>query len=106
MIYKSENGSSFGVDSMFLLYKEKHEIKIKQVLQARWHLHVDRISVNEGILRVEYTADDQKSVVEVPIEELDGLETKTTLSDTDKVLLKMYQDNQFIFRDSGQLSHL
>lgn len=101
MIYSSENGSSFGFDTLYLGYKDKNgEIKSKDVLRGRWYIRVNQVNVDENNIYFKYRIGDEEKKLTIPLDKIGEFETVTNLNDVEKELLKMYKENQDVFKDA------
>lgn len=101
MIYSSENGSSFGFDTLYLGYKDKNrEIKSKAVLRERWYIRVNKVDVRDNQIYFRYRVGDEEKELTVPIDQIEKFETVDNLNDLEKQLIKTYEDNKTVFQDA------
>lgn len=100
MIYRSENGVSFGVDTLYLGYKDKDSIlKTKEIAQTRWNLYVKNAEIKNNILTINFESEGKNYTISHPINSLDNLETFSNLSDAEKGILEMFKQNQFVYHN-------
>jgi len=100
MIYRSENGSSFGIDTLHLGYKDKNNIlKTKELAQTRWNLYVKDAEVKDGILTINFNSGGENHTISQPIDSLEGTEKFSNLNETEKIILEAYKKNQFVYQN-------
>src|SRR3989338_1380383 len=101
MIYRSENGTSFGIDTLYLVYKDKdNSLNTKEIAQTRWNLHVANSKIENGILTIEFQTDGQNMTISQPVNSLENLQPFSNLNDTEKIILDMYKNNQFVYQEN------
>lgn len=102
MVFRSENGSSFGVDALYVGYKDAEgNTKSKEVAQTRWNLSVTKAEVKDGILTIDFkTEDDKNYTVSTPIDDVENIDTISNLNETEKIILEMYKNNQEVYKRS------
>ncbi|QQR64504.1 hypothetical protein IPH92_02965 [Candidatus Kaiserbacteria bacterium] len=98
MIYRSENGGSFGVDTLFVARrKEDHTLAVNEVAVTRWAIHDVSARAEGDTIIFEFTTNGEKQVLSLPMSEVDKREAYTDLNEPEKIILKMYKDNQAIY---------
>lgn len=98
MVYRSENGGTFGVDTIFVARKkEDHTLEAKEVAITRWAIHDISAQADGDNITLEFTTDGKKEKLHFPIEGSSDTEPYSDLSESEKIILKMYKDNQFVF---------
>ncbi len=98
MIYKSENGRSFGIDTLFLGYTDKDRaLHTKEVAQTRWSVFIKKAEVNDGILTLEFESDGQVHTISQPIDSLEKIEMFSDLGEHEKQVLQILKDYQFAY---------
>ncbi len=97
MVYRSENGGSFGVDTVFIARKnEDHTLDVKEVATTRWAIHGLKARVDGDTVTFEFTTNGEDKIITFPI---DGhTDAYSDLNESEKIILKMYKDNQFIYK--------
>ena len=96
MVYSSENGSSFGFDTLYIGYKNKSgEIKSKEVIRERGYINIDKIQIENSDIVIRYTADARSKVIKISIDNIEKFEMISNIDEIGQQLIKMYQDNQF-----------
>lgn len=100
MIYRSENGRSFGMDTLFLGYKDKnHTLNTKELAQTRWNLSVRDAKIENDVLILTFESDGQAHTISQPIDILDNLEMFSNLGEFENQILDYYKQFQFAWHD-------
>lgn len=96
IVCQSENGSSFGVDTLYIGYEDAdHTFQIKEVAQTRWPMLETNAKIENGILRLNIeTSYSDPIQISHPIDALDNIQTVSDLSEIEKSILDMYKVNQ------------
>ncbi len=101
MTYRSENGSSFGIDTLFVGYKDKDKtFKTKEVAQTRWTLEVVDAKIENEILTLDIRTEGENMQISLPLDSTENVETFSNLNDTEKTILEMYKNNRFVYEGS------
>lgn len=101
MIYSSENGATFGFDTLYLGYKNKNgEIQSKDVLRERGYIRGIQCDVQDTNVHFTYRVGEAEKELSVPLGGVEGFEAISNLSDTENQLLTIYQENQAVFKDA------
>jgi|SRR6056297_2504889 len=105
-VYSSENGSSFGFDTLYIgLKDESGELVSKPILRERGYLHINNIKVKDDVLEVDYRVDGEDKKLNIPLDELEDFEMdELDLNKPEQKILEMYKDNQAIFK-FAKVSH-
>lgn len=103
MVFRSENGSSFGVDTVFIGYEDEGgHIKSKEIAQTRWTLEVTKAYIENGVLNMEIkTEDGQVYNFSSPLNSLDEVIPISNLDERDRIILNMYKENQDVYKRVG-----
>ncbi len=106
MVYRSENGGSFGVDTIFTARKkEDHSLIVKEIAITRWAVHNVKARFDGDIVTFEFTTNGENKTLSFPIGEIDSVETFSDLNESEKIILKMYKDNQVLFSEKNKIRH-
>lgn len=101
MIYRSENGSSFGIDTLYLGYKNQDKsFNTKEIAQTRWNLEVSESKIENGMLILNIKTEGKDIKISQPVDSIENIELMSNLNDTEKTILDMYKNNQFVYQDS------
>ncbi|MEZ4211192.1 MAG: hypothetical protein R3B39_02805 [Candidatus Paceibacterota bacterium] len=100
MVFRSENGSSFGVDTVFVGYEDENgQVQSKEVAQTRWTLEITKSYVENGVLNMEIkTEGGQVYNFSSPVNSLDEASTISNLDERDKIILNMYKESQDVYK--------
>lgn len=102
MVYSSENGTSFGFDTLYLGYKNKNgEIQSKDVIRERWYINIDEIKIENNDIEIRYTTSGKTNIVKVPLDRIEDFEMISSLSEVEDQLIKMYKDNQVVYKNAN-----
>lgn len=102
MVYSSENGSSFGFDTLYLGYQDKNqEIKSKAVLREGGYIHVNQVDLQDDQVFFTYRVAGEEKKLAISLDKIEQFETITNLDDTEKQLLQMYQDMKGAFANAN-----
>lgn len=102
MVYRSENGGSFGVDTLFAgLRKEDHSFVIKDLAITRWEMRDVSVKVEGDNVIAEFESSGEKNTLTFPLKELAQQKPYTDLNDAENNILGMYRDNQAIYKLPG-----
>ncbi len=99
--YQSENGSSFGVDALYIGYEDvNHKYNTKEVAQTRWPMHEIDAHVENGLLKLNIgTRDNNPIQITQPLDALDDINIISNLSELEKNILDMYRVNQAVIQN-------
>lgn len=101
MIYSSENGGSFGFDTLYLGHKNKRgDIQSTGILRERWDIHVNNVKIEDDTITMSYLTNNQEKTISVPIGDIDTTEMTSSLSEVEKKLENIYKDNKEVFKDT------
>jgi len=104
MVYRSENGGSFGVDTIFTArIKDDHSFMVKEVAVTLWAVHNVKARLNGDIVTFEFTMNGEDTTLSFPVSEIDTVGTFSDLNESEKIILKMYKDNQVVFSEKNKL---
>lgn len=102
MVYSSENGSSFGFDTLYIGYKNpRGEIKSKDIARERWYINIQEIKVENGNILINYIADNKKYTLNIKLDEIENFEMTSNLNDIEEQLVKMYKKNQSVYKNAN-----
>jgi len=102
MVYSSENGSSFGFDTLYIGYKNKNgEIKSKDILRERWYININEIKIENNDIEIKYTANSNENIIKIPLDKIESFEMITSLDEVEEQLIKMYKNNQAVFKNAN-----
>jgi len=102
-VYSSENGSSFGFDTLYIGFKNKAgEIISKDILREKGYIHIRDVGIDseKNVLNVDYIIDGKKEALSIPLDELEDFEMKFDLDEVEEKIFKMYKDMQPIFEQA------
>ncbi len=107
MIYSSENGSSFGFDTLYIAYKNKGgEIKSKDIVRTRWYMHIDEIKIEDNCIKIKYTTSDKEYTVTVPLDDIKNFDMISNLEEAENQLVEMYKSNQVLLKNTNVIHGL
>lgn len=97
MVYSSENGSSFGFNTLYLAFKNKNgNIKYKAIVQNKDYLHIKKVTSKNNIVNITYKSNGNTKNIEIDIKNLDTYITENNFDEVDKEILNMYAQMQSI----------
>lgn len=106
MVYSSENGSSFGFDTLYVGYKDKKgEIKSIGVVKEKGYIHINEIKVEDNVLSINYSCDGRDEQKSIPLDQVEKSESRLKLDEPEKNILKMYKDMQPILSSLNNIYH-
>jgi len=101
MIYRSENGSSFGVDTLFTgIRKSDNTISVHPAAMTRWNMEDVSVRGEADQIVISFTTNGETHELQISIQELDKKEPYSDLNDGEKAILDMYKANQFVYKDN------
>ena len=101
MIYSSDNGVSFGFETLYLGYKDKDgKVMVKAILIESGYIHISQVYVEGNNVHFKYRVGDEEKELTIPLDKIEEFETIINLDDIDKQLFEMYESNQEVFRDA------
>jgi hypothetical protein len=103
MLYSSENGSSFGFDTLYVGRKTPEGYVVTApVARERWYINgITSDWTEDGKLVLSYEADGQTKTVQVDLARLGGDEIVSSLSNAEEDLVKMYGELQAAYSDEA-----
>ncbi|HKL17197.1 MAG TPA: hypothetical protein VJ900_02460 [Patescibacteria group bacterium] len=99
MIYSSENGTSFGFDTLYLGYRdESGEVKSKALVKEKGYIHINEIKVEDNVLKINYSCDGEDKEKIISLKELNSIQVDLNLSPVEEKIFNMYQEMQPILK--------
>ncbi|MFZ2975778.1 MAG: hypothetical protein WA055_04115 [Candidatus Moraniibacteriota bacterium] len=101
MHYQSENGSSFGVDTLYVGYEDvNHKFNTKEIAQTRWPMHEIDVQMENGLIKLNISMRDNNSIqITHPLDALEDITVASDLSELEKNILNMYKANQDVIQN-------
>jgi hypothetical protein len=80
---------------------KKGEIKSKGIARERWYIHMQEIKVENGNILIDYISDDKEHKLNIELDKVEDSEMLSDLSGIEEQLVKMYTENQSVYKDAN-----
>lgn len=107
IIFSTENGSSFGFDTLWLNYNGLEGMITKPISYERGYIQNNSIKANQNgnELDISYSSSDGIRNLQIPLYNLENYQPASHLSSIDEELKRMYEQKQEIYKGT-EVTHI